>query len=639
ITGETTRPAIYEIKNQKRISEILKLAGGLLPTSYTKLATIERINKKDNRTYVDINIRSKSGLNKRIYDGDIIKIFSVLDKVEDVVLIKGHVKRNLGLEWKHGMKISDILKNRDNLLPGYDSRYALIEREDQITKKLHVINFNIDKALLNDYKNDISLEKGDVIHIFALGQDRTKSLNSIIRKLNEQATHKQPAQTVSVKGNIRSPGDFPLYKGMTLQNLIFAAADLLPETDINYALIERKNPETQDSYIIQIDLSEESQNNFILKPLDKVIIFDLHSNRQSILAPIISKLESQATLNNKQRAISISGRVKFSGKYPYTEKMTLATLIDASGGYLDDVYLADAEIRRYKTINGERREISKLTVNLKNDLSRIKLKPYDEIIIRRIPDWTETESVKVVGEVKFPGTYTVSKSDTLWDVIKRAGGITEYADPNAAVFTRKTLKEKEQLELDRYRKQLDQLLASEQLESAKSLDKTLTPDTSVMDTDLANRIASTEAIGRLIIDMPKILNSNGAEGNVTLMEGDVLAIPRKRQDVSILGQVNFPTSHLYKEGYLLDDYISESGGFTAKADEDRIYVIKANGSVLATDRSSWFSQQSHEIAPGDTIVVPYDVDHVSPIIQWGNISRILFQLATTAATLKTVGVF
>ncbi len=640
IAGEIRRPAIYEIKEEKTVAHIIDIAGGLLPTSYTKISTIERINNKNDRTFIDIELSAKSGFGTKIKDGDVIKVLSVLDKVEGVVLLSGHVRRELGVSWKKGLRVSDIIKNKKMILPRVDLKYALIERENQETKRKEIIHLNLN-SMFNEKngKYDIQLQKEDKIIVFELGRGRAEKVKGIIAELKSQATYGNHAKVVQILGNIKSPGEYPLHESMTLGDLIIAASDLLPKTDSGYVLVERLLPNKKGKEVIQLSIAANYLNEFLLEPEDKIIIFNLTSERQALLKELIANLESQSTLENAQRVVSIEGRVKFPGKYPYVADMNALKLVQAAGGYLDDVYLAEAEIHRYENLDGVQRKISKINVNLKEMANKTQLQPYDRILVRKIPNWSDNETIKIEGEVKFPGTYNILKSDTLWDIIQRAGGLTEYADPNAAVFSRKSLQEKEQRQLDRYKLQLDQMLASKQVSDSQSLDKELAINVDVLNATMAERITGTKAIGRLIVDLPRITSSNGEDGDVKLMNGDMLVVPRTRQEVSILGEVNFSTSHLFKKGYMIEDYISESGGLTAKADEDRIYVIKANGAVIASDSSAWFKQGIDDVSPGDTIIVPYDIDAVSPMIQWSNVSRILFQLATTAATLKTVGVF
>ncbi len=639
VVGEVRRPAIYELNQEKNIKQLLHLAGGLLPTAYSRTASIQRITEKDERTYKDIDLKVDAA-NEKLYDGDVLKVFSVLDKVEDVVLLQGHVRRELGISWFNGMRITDVIPSVDTLLPNVDLSYVLIQREVEADKSIEILGVDLAKVFVNSKgKENIKLLAGDKITVFKLGEGRAEELEELVEELKQQATQNSPVKIVTIQGNVRSPGEYPLHKGMTLKGVISVASDLLPRTDLDYVLIKRVDNSTGEINVIQTSLNQQGQaGDFQIESEDTVFIFDKVSDRQELLEPLIEELSGNIEFSTTAPIVNIEGQVRFPGDYPYMQGMSVDDLVKAAGGYLQSVYLQDAEITRFEVKDAVKRQVANIKVNLTANADTTEIKPYDRLFVRQIPDWNEVETVEIWGEVKFPGVYTVSKNDTLYQLVQRAGGLTEYADPNAAVFSRKSLKEREEQQLQRYRQQLDQIFAGKQLESTQDKEN-LTPGADKLDQDLVNRLSSVEAIGRLVIDFTQLVASEGKDINVKLLGGDKLYIPREQQQVMIMGEVNFPTSHLHKNGYLLEDYVSESGGLTAKADEDRIYVIKANGAVLASDSSAWFSQTGMNINPGDTIVVPYDVDAVSPMVQWSNVSRILFQLATTAATLKTVGVF
>ncbi len=639
VMGEVRRPAIYELNKEKNMQQLLQLAGGLLPTAYSRIASIQRITEKGERTYKDIDLRVDAA-NEKLYDGDVLKVFSVLDKVEDVVLLQGHVRRELGVSWFKGMRVIDAIPSVDVLLPNVDLSYVLIQREVETDKSIEILGVDLLKMFADPKgEENIKLASGDRITVFKLGEGRAEELIELVEELKQQATQYSPAKIVSIEGNVRSPGEYPLHKGMTLKGLISVASNLLPRTDLDYVLIKRVDSSTGEIKVIQTSLSQQGQTDDIqIESEDTVFIFDKVSDRQELLEPLIEELSGNTEISTTAPIVNVQGQVRFPGDYPYMQGMSVDDLVKAAAGYLQSVYLQDAEITRFEVKDAIKRQVANIKINLTSEADKIEIKPYDRLFVRQIPDWNEVETVEIWGEVKFPGVYTVSKNDTLYQLVQRAGGLTEHADSNAAVFSRKSLKEREEQQLQRYRQQLDQIFAGKQLESTQDKEN-LIPGADKLDQDLANRLTSVEAIGRLVIDFTQLVASEGKDINVKLLGGDKLYIPREQQQVMIMGEVNFPTSHLHKNGYLLEDYVSESGGLTAKADEDRIYVIKANGAVLASDNSAWFNQTGMGINPGDTIVVPYDVDAVSPMVQWSSVSRILFQLATTAATLKTVGVF
>ena len=118
-----------------------------------------------------------------------------------------------------------------------------------------------------------------------------------------------------------------------------------------------------------------------------------------------------------------------------------------------------------------------------------------------------------------------------------------------------------------------------------------------------------------------------------LKNGDRLIVPRLTQEVTVIGEVQSATSHLYRENLSREDYIAMSGGLTPRADEDRIYVVRADGSVV-TQRGSWFGA-GVEIRTGDTIVAPLDTERMRPLPFWTAVTTIIYNLAIAVAAVNS----
>jgi len=152
------------------------------------------------------------------------------------------------------------------------------------------------------------------------------------------------------------------------------------------------------------------------------------------------------------------------------------------------------------------------------------------------------------------------------------------------------------------------------------------------------KLDDAKATGRLVIDLPKLLSADNST-DITLQDGDSLVIPQSSHEVSVLGEVQFPTSHLHQKRKNVFDYIQVSGGLTSKADKKRIYVIKENGEIKAVKRTALLFYRRTRVAAGDTVIVPYDIYSMSNTSYWMNISQVLFNLSTTVAALKSVDAF
>jgi translation initiation factor IF-1 len=151
-------------------------------------------------------------------------------------------------------------------------------------------------------------------------------------------------------------------------------------------------------------------------------------------------------------------------------------------------------------------------------------------------------------------------------------------------------------------------------------------------------LRNTKPVGRLVINIDQVIKSKpGAAGDVVLRDGDKLLVPKKTQDVTILGEVQSPTSHLFQAGITRDEYIQRSGGTTQRADRKRIYVVRANGDVVTGHRGGWFRRtQEIEIRPGDTIVVPMDTERVRGLPLWTAVTTIIYNLAVALLAVRSV---
>ncbi len=151
---------------------------------------------------------------------------------------------------------------------------------------------------------------------------------------------------------------------------------------------------------------------------------------------------------------------------------------------------------------------------------------------------------------------------------------------------------------------------------------------------LLRQLRESQPVGRLVIDLNRVLA--GYDNDVILRDGDSLLIPVEAQEVTVLGEVQYATSHLYDPSLTRDEYINKSGGATRKADARNTYVVRANGEVSIGNRSRFFTRsRGVGIEPGDTIVVPLHVDRVRPITLWTSATQVVYNLAIAAAAVNS----
>ena len=356
-------------------------------------------------------------------------------------------------------------------------------------------------------------------------------------------------------------------------------------------------------------------------------------SREALFAPILQRLKAQASPGKPQQTIRVTGPVRYPGEYPLPASRQVADAIYVAGGLKDSASLYTAELARFGVDEQGTGKTNIQNLNLKAVMEgqvSVSLQSRDRLLIKSIPEFARAKTIELNGEVRYPGQYTIRNGETLRDVIQRAGGLTENAFPEGAVFTREKLRQLEAQRLQEAEERLQGDLLGIQLEGddigGQGAERTQQVE------DLLEDVQSARPIGRMVINLADVVGSDEYQP-IRLQDGDRLTIPLIPQSVSVFGEVQFPTSHLHTEGLTVDEYLERSGGPTRQADEDRVYVVKADGSVILPEKSRWFGGRSQQLAPGDTIIVPIDVDRLNQLELWSNVSQIVYQMALGAAAV------
>ena len=445
--------------------------------------------------------------------------------------------------------------------------------------------------------------------------------------------------SVRLVGNVYQPGLYEWTPGMRLTDLLPTADVVKPLSDLNYVLIRREVRPNVQIEVLSADLeaawrTPRAALDVTLVPGDTVHVFNQEIGRERIVSGLLAELRAQAAPNAAIPVARVGGRVRAPGEYPLEAGMRVSDLIRAGGGLSESAYSIDAELTRAQVVGGEYVDLDVLTVALARILdgdagADLTVSPYDYLNIKEIPRWREQETVELVGEVVFPGTYPIKQGERLSEVIARAGGITDAAFLAGSVFLREDLKEREREQIANLASRIESDLASSSLAGEDAAERLS------IGRSLVEQLRETEPTGRLVIDLAATLA--GREGaDILLKGGDQLLIPDQTQEVTVLGEVQYPTSHVYATDLDRDDYISRSGGLSQKADKRRIYVVRASGEVLAHAGSRFFRRAGRTtINPGDTIVVPLDTERVKPIVFWSSATQILYNLAIAAAAVNS----
>jgi protein involved in polysaccharide export with SLBB domain len=447
---------------------------------------------------------------------------------------------------------------------------------------------------------------------------------------------------------VHRPGSFQYRPGLRLTDLLASVDDLRPGADVHYVLIRRETGPERLVSAVSADIARAwaepgSEADAALAPRDQVIVFDMEAGRERALAPVVAELARQGRQDAPPQTVGVGGRVRMPGQYPLEPGMMVSDLVRAGGSLDEAAFGGQAELTRYRVVNGDARETVLIEIDLARALSGdatadVALQPFDFLVIKELSQWAEQESVLIEGEVRFPGRYPIKRGETLASVLERAGGLTNLAFAEGSIFTRKTLRERERRQIEQLADRMQRDLAALSIQTsqvtqggAQSAAQALVAGQALLD-----ELRKSEPVGRLVIDLPRVIAAApGSTDDVILKDGDRLAVPRQTQEVTVLGEVQSGTSHLYDAALGRDDYVGLSGGMTQKADADRIYIVRANGGVEAASSSKWFGGSTSQVRPGDTIVVPLDTERLPPLPLWTSVTTIIYNLAVAVAAVNS----
>lgn len=625
VKGEVSRPAIYELKNEQNISDVIKLAGGVTATAFEKVGKIGRINNSGLRSVISVDLNTAQ--NSKVKNGDVIEVGSVLSALEQSITVKGHVQRPGIYGWHKGSKLSDILSSIKDFKAQPDLEYILITRKNSITGKLTSYSVNYSEYIKSKQAAvDFTLQPEDTVYVFNKQRNRSASLTPLLNVLKTQTELAEAAKVVTINGAIRNPGEYPLTINASVKDLLNAGMGYTQKSELKFALLARKNAQL-NTEVFYLDLTNRDALDKRLAALDRLYLFEHDQPRTELLKDLIAELRQQADKTLAQNVVTISGDVHFPGQYPYVVNMTSSELINLAGGLKESSYLVDADLVRFNHDGIKNAEITHQNIKLN---SGFLLQSLDTLHVKRIPEWQDNREIKLVGEIVFPGSYTLKKGEKLSDVIARAGGLTSEADAKAAIFTRVALKKQEAEKIAQLQAQLENETAQISLTSDEKNNTELAEST-----NLLSKLNVAEAVGRLVIDLPHII-AHDSPDDIRLDDGDALYIPKAKESISVIGEVQYATSHIYKNAFDLHDYIDRSGGLKTRADQDRIYVIKADGSVRLASNDNWFASQGELLAAGDTIVVPLDLEYKDGLTLWAAVTQIIYNSAVAVAAIGSL---
>lgn len=584
ILGEVRLPGTFTLSAFSTVFNALYAAGG--PNENGSMRAIRLIRNNKLLAEIDVYqllIKGTAQLDKQLQDQDVIQVQPFQSRVK----IKGEVKREMTFEVGKEDTFEDLIE--------YAGGFTDEAFKDRVTVSRITGNQRSVSDVYQNQYNLFTLKGGDEI-----------TVGRILERYSNR---------VQIKGAVYREGVFSLTEGLTLSQLIRNAEGLRGDAYTSQASILR-NKDDLSTEMIQINLKavlDGTAPDVLLKREDVVRIASIYDIQN-------------------ERYVQVLGEVKKPGAYPYSESMKVEELLIMAGGLQESANTKDVEIARRLEDSDLGTLSDIIPVQINSDLSfnenSKELLPFDQVMVRKRANFTMQRLVSVDGQVNSPGIFAIQSSgEKISDLIKRAGGLNQFAYPKGATLIRRTEffdTESEQIRRQRNLEEVRQNLASNpnkseaQEELLNRLFNDLVPSAQRSDTVLAQtkkesldglaagtpgfdvKIKQTEAVA---INLQAIMNSPGSEQDLILEEGDIISVPKLLQTVRMRGSVVYPTTIRYETGKTLKHYINGAGGFERRANRKQTYVIYANGAVNRT-RTFLMLRTYPIMEPGSEVIVP-----------------------------------
>jgi protein involved in polysaccharide export with SLBB domain len=538
------RPATYRLSSLATVFNALYVSGG--PTALGTFREIELL--RDNKLFKKIDLyrmllNGDQSDNVGLKDNDVIRIPSYKTRVS----LKGLVKRPGIFEVLPGETFANVLAFASGFTD--DAYQASVKIFAQTSKERQIKD--LAQAQYNNYQPQI----GDEFVV-------SKLLNRFINR-------------VKIAGAVYRPDVFELTPSLKVADLIRKADGL-----------------TQDAYTGRaqiIRLQEDLTRSLVSFDVAKALNGDANHN-------ILLLREDEVLITSKQElkdlfTVNVQGEIRKPGSFEFVPGLTLKDLILQAGGFTDAAYktIEIARILKRDSITAQDLGATQIIITqLDGDLSMADastpLSAFDVVTIKRKAGYVLPESVRITGQVQYPGPYALSaRNERVSAILKRAGGYTSDAFIEGAYLVHnKTAEEKKRED-----------------ENIARAEKMLKDSSGII--ELQNQ-KNTSSV-KVPLNLYEIMANPGSEEDLVLKVGDEIFIPKYDGQIKVGGAVLLTTQVPYSKNNIFNNYITAAGGYSVDAVKRKAYVIYANGKAAKTTRFLFFTIRP-KVRPGSEIVVP-----------------------------------
>ena len=577
ISGAVKRPFAYELKAPENLKALIQFAGGLSDNAFQKNIQVKRF-VDDEEIIIDVNLRDilSSDQDFELFSGDVIRIPAIPLAFENKVEISGAVALPGTYELSPGLRLLDLITRAElRTNAKLDIGYLIRQKTDG--------NYSYERKNFQDIINN----PGSPENIFLQERDRVLILaqNTFTDRAN-----------VKVNGAVRDPNSYPYNReaGLRISDALNLAGGLSPNASAIAYIYRKDDTRKKHQEYLRIDIADVALNsgsaqNILLEPFDSIYIFPNE-------------------YFTDQANVSVLGAVRNPGAYPFDSTLNLKDIITQAGGLSLSGAKNRIEISRVMINDNEPTQTVVASVEVDENFNvvsgseaTLSLQPFDQVIVRHVPEFELQKNVQINGEVVYPGTYPlISENEKLSSIIQRAGGLSAEAFPEGATIYR-----------------------------------------------------TEDNIGFVVTKLQEVMTNPSSDFNLIMKEGDRIDIPKQKDIVTIEGATN--AIELYPERVVAGGkfstafvgrkrakwYVNEfAAGVGENGSTKRIAVEYPNGEIKKT-KSFLFITSSPPVEKGSKIRVGYKppkpekekTPGSNERIDWGKVVADSMAQATAVLTL------
>lgn len=606
VVGHVKMPGRQTLTVFHTVVDALMEAGGIDKTGSLRRIKLVREGRTARIDLYELLMNGSADMDLKLHDGDRI----IVPSIGPTVAVAGEVKRPGVFEILPDEKLSldRMLDFGGGVLAPGKNRYLNLEVTPSGQEKVSEI-----------HKSGARTFGDGSILMVSKGQEKR-------------------ADTIELKGHTLRPGLHALAETPTLGKLLSSPDFLKEDAYPLLGLIERRDPETLARTLIGFPLRETLKGSYDSDFKDGDIVHIFSSDEIKYLNDPIEAEKHDAKIEDEtiaaflmERAAFVRGAVRSPGPYPVAEGGNLEGLLAVAGGPTLEADTGNVEITVAPQEPGEK-TMQRININLQStNPSTVRINAGDAVRLNQKFQRVEDKSVLVIGEIRNPGRYDLLPGDKVSDLLKRAGGLTDQAYPDGAIFSRENERKAEQARFRAQARDMQRSIAA----AIESDEDKVSAGQIAEARALAIELETAEGVGRITAEADPAVLGAQPELDMLLEPGDRLYIPARSLTVRVSGEILSPANLQFRENKKPLDYIREAGDFTYNADKDRTFVLYPDGSAQPLQVSAW-NYKPVMIPPGSTIVVPRDPKPFDFIESARDVSQILSNLAITTLFISDV---